>query len=143
MAAHCTVSLAERHGFAPGFTLIEALLALVICATGVLGIASLLLHGLALHSTSMGHESATALLADMHETLIANPTDGAALAEWQTRVATELPSFDLAPAHGAVTAVLIADGSPALHIQLAWGQAGQHAASESGLLHVATEWPPP
>jgi Tfp pilus assembly protein PilV len=99
MAARCAAPLAERRGFALGFTLIEALLALVICATGVLGIASLLLHGLALHSTSMGHESATALLADMHETLIANPPDGAALAEWQTRVATELPSFELRSAH--------------------------------------------
>jgi Tfp pilus assembly protein PilV len=123
-----------------GFTLMESLLALVICATGVLGIASLLLHGLSLHGTALSHESATALLADMHETLIANPPDATAFAQWQTRAATELPSFELGPARGAITAVRIADGSPALRIQLAWGQTGQKEAAESSVLHVATEW---
>ena len=125
-----------------GFTLIETLLALVICAGSVFGVASLLAHGLSMHNDALGHEAANALLADMHETLATGAADAAALAAWQTRVATELPAFPLSPAQGTVTAIRNADGSGGYRIQLRWGQPGQREPAEASVIRLLPEAPP-
>lgn len=125
-----------------GFTLIETLLALAICAGSVFGVASLLAHGLAMHNSALGSEAANGLLADMNETLAAGPPDAASLAAWQGRVATELPAFPLSPAQGTVTAIRNADGTNTYRMRLRWGQPGQQQPSEVSIIRLMPGAPP-
>jgi type IV pilus assembly protein PilV len=56
-----------------GFSLIEALVALVVLSVGLLGAAGLLLGGLRDQSLALRQASATVLLADMADRIRANP----------------------------------------------------------------------
>lgn len=65
---------------AAGFTLIEVLIALVVLAIGMLGIASLLLNGLQSSRIAVLRTQAVVLAADMGDRIRANRTAGAAYA---------------------------------------------------------------
>jgi type IV pilus assembly protein PilV len=56
-----------------GFTLIEALLSLVVLSIGLLGSAALLLHSLRTHAGGLQRLGATALVRDMADRIRANP----------------------------------------------------------------------
>jgi len=58
---------------AQGFTLIEVLVALVVMAVGMLGVAVLFVEGLQLNRTSMYRANAVALATDMAGRIRANP----------------------------------------------------------------------
>jgi type IV pilus assembly protein PilV len=60
-----------------GFTLVEALVALVVLSVGLLGAAALLLDSLRGHAGALRHLAATRLLNDMADRIRANPRGGA------------------------------------------------------------------
>jgi type IV pilus assembly protein PilV len=63
-----------------GFTLVEVLVALVVMAVGLLGIAALYVEGLRAGRTSVYRTAAVTLASDMAERIRANPAAGAAYA---------------------------------------------------------------
>lgn len=63
-----------------GFTLVEVLVALVVLAVGLLGIAALYVEGLRAGRTSVYRTAAVVLAADMAERIRANPAAGGAYA---------------------------------------------------------------
>jgi type IV pilus assembly protein PilV len=96
-----------------GFSLIEALVALVVLSVGLLGAACLLLGGLRDQSLALRQSAATLLLADMADRIRANPeareayagtasTDAPACGEADPCDAAALAAHDLA--HFASTA---------------------------------------
>ncbi|HEV7608040.1 MAG TPA: prepilin-type N-terminal cleavage/methylation domain-containing protein [Steroidobacteraceae bacterium] len=60
-----------------GFTLVEAMLSLVVLSVGLLGAAAMLLDSLRGHAVALRHLGATRLLADMADRIRANPQGGA------------------------------------------------------------------
>jgi type IV pilus assembly protein PilV len=65
---------------AAGFTLLEALAAMLVLTLGLLGLASLALGGLQSSRMALQHTEATALLADLADRIRANRAGGAAYA---------------------------------------------------------------
>ena len=65
-------TLGERYQ--RGFTLIETLVAMVVLAVGMLGIAALYIEGLRSGQASVSRTTAVALAADMADRIRANPT---------------------------------------------------------------------
>ncbi len=65
---------ASRNLPQSGFTLIESLVAMVILAVGMLGIAGLYIEGLRSGQSSVSRTTAVALAADMADRIRANPT---------------------------------------------------------------------
>ena len=61
-----------------GFSLVEVLIALVIMSVGMLGIASLYVHGMQAGRTSMFRHNAVTLAGDIADRIRANPSAGAA-----------------------------------------------------------------
>ena len=78
-----------------GFSLIEALVALVVLSTGLLGAAALLLGGLRDQSLALRHGAAAALVADVLERIQANPD---ARASYASGSAAAAPACDEAAA---------------------------------------------
>ncbi len=60
----------------PGFSLIEVLIALIIMSVGMLGIASLYVHGMQAGRTSMFRHNAVTLAGDIADRIRANPGAG-------------------------------------------------------------------
>ena len=93
---------------ARGFTLVEALIALLVLSVGLLGAWGLQLSSLRSHNDSLQQAAALALLRDMAERIRANHSAGARYAEAVSAVpatdctgfapctAAELAAFDLA-----------------------------------------------
>jgi type IV pilus assembly protein PilV len=90
---------------ARGFTLVEALIAMLVLSIGLLGIAALHVETLRAGRSALLHTKAVSMAADLAERIRANrvPTDAYAgastnarasadLDEWQSLVASELPS---------------------------------------------------
>jgi type IV pilus assembly protein PilV len=71
-------SNAPRHG--SGFTLVEVLVALVVLAVGMLGIAGLYVEGLKAGRTSIYRTTAVRLASDMADRIRANPVAPASYA---------------------------------------------------------------
>ena len=120
-----------------GFTLLESLLALMVIAVGVLGIATLLVQALAQQRQAAAESAANNLLAEGAELLqlpdsMSAATLAAAVAQWQARVASELTP---AGAAATLTPTVLPDGSNALQVQINTGSLA--------LLSVATNWPMP
>jgi type IV pilus assembly protein PilV len=67
-----------RHASGAGFTLVEVMVALVVIAVGMLGIAGLYLEGLRASRTSIYVTAATTLAGDLAERIRSNPAGGAA-----------------------------------------------------------------
>ena len=61
-----------------GFTLVEVLIALIIMSVGMLGIASLYVHGMQAGRTSLFRHNAVTLAGDIADRIRANPTAGVA-----------------------------------------------------------------
>ncbi|MDH3452632.1 MAG: type IV pilus modification protein PilV [Gammaproteobacteria bacterium] len=70
-------SSSEHHG---GFTLVEVLVALVVMAVGMLGIAALYVEGLRAGRTAIYRTAAVSLAADMADRIRANPNAAAGYA---------------------------------------------------------------
>jgi type IV pilus assembly protein PilV len=83
---------------ARGFSLVEALVALVVMSIGMLGIAALYVESLRSGTSALLRTQAVALASDMADRIRANPTAGAAYAK-------------TVDATGAVTAACTADGT--------------------------------
>lgn len=64
----------KRHRRQRGFTLIETLVAMVVMAVGMLGIAALYIEGLRSGQASVARTTAVTLAADMADRIRANPT---------------------------------------------------------------------
>lgn len=112
-----------------GHTLIEVLVALTIATIAVLGVASLLLRGLATQGQARYHEAAERLLADAGEQLRANAPAAAValsaqqLAAWQQLIAQRLPPLSVATANGAVATEPAYLGTQRRLLSLHWGSA--------------------
>jgi len=65
--------MAGRHAVTRGFTLVEVLIALVVLAVGLLGIAGLSVESLRAGRTSLFRSSAVLLASDMAERIRLNP----------------------------------------------------------------------
>ena len=73
MSFDVTKPICNQHG-QRGFTLIETLVAMVVLAVGMLGIAALYIEGLRSGQASVSRTTAVALAADMADRIRANPT---------------------------------------------------------------------
>jgi type IV pilus assembly protein PilV len=143
-----------------GFTLVEVLIALVVLAIGMLGIAALLLNGLQSSRIASLRTQAVLLAADMGDRIRANRTGGAsyALAQGTTLstpgkactsagqcVASEIAAVDLyawqqsvlRALPGATTAITVAPvgalSSNVYTITISWTQSGDSAAATLSL----------
>lgn len=81
-----------------GFTLVEVLVALVVLAVGMLGLAVLLVEGLQGSRSALEHTQAVNLAADMAERMRANRAAGPA---YDTAEGTPEPRIDAACEHAA------------------------------------------
>lgn len=79
---------------ARGFTLIEVLVAVLVLAIGLLGLASLQLQGLRETHAALLQTQAGVLATDMAERLQAGPLDATDLQDWKTQLARRLPAGD-------------------------------------------------
>jgi len=95
----------EHPDSSGGFTLIETLTALVVLATGMLGISALFIRGLSATQSSLYRSAAVMLAADMAERVRANP---AAVAAYGGSAAETLPAVPCVNGSGACTAELLA-----------------------------------
>ncbi len=127
-----------------GFSLIEAMVSLVVVSVGMIGIASLYGQGLRASSTALFRTQAVNLVADMGDRIRMNREGGAAyggaaannnctaaggatctpaqmaahdLFEWTTRVGQVLPT-------GAGTVVVLGTTPPTYRIGVTWDEAG-------------------
>jgi len=66
----------DRHS-QHGFTLVEVLVALIVMAVGMLGVAALYIEGLRSGSSSVARSNAVSLAADMADRIRANPNAAA------------------------------------------------------------------
>jgi type IV pilus assembly protein PilV len=139
-----------------GFTLVEVLIALVVLAIGMLGIAALLLNGLQSSRVAVLRTQAVVLASDMGDRIRANRTAGAsyALAAGTTLsapgknctsagqcVASEVAAVDLyawqqsvtRTLPGATTSITVAPvgalSSNVYTITISWTQSGDNAAA--------------
>ena len=132
-------SIRSRHE--QGFSLLEVLVALLVTALGLLGLAALQAHTLRQNTHSQMRSQATFLAADLVESMRANPKGvangayalafggtataggvaGADLARWQTLLSDNLP---------AATASVRVDGNGYADITLRWQESGQAEPSE-------------
>ena len=120
-----------------GFTLLESLLALMVISVGVLGFATLLVQALAQQRQAAAESGANNLLAEGAELLqlphtISAATLAVAVAQWQSRVASELTPAGTA---ATLSPTVLPDGSNAWLLQINTGSLA--------LLSVATNWPVP
>lgn len=83
---------------ARGFTLVEVLVALVVLAVGMLGLAVLLVEGLQGSRSAIEHTQAVSLAADIAERMRANRAAGPA---YDTAEGTPEPRIDAACEHAA------------------------------------------
>jgi type IV pilus assembly protein PilV len=138
-----TPKVAFRAGSA-GFTLVETLVALIVLAVGMLGVAVLYIEGLRAERTSVLHSAAVSLAADMADRIRSNRTAGDAYGEdgvdggcvngdvdcdpqtqalndvlvWKQDVAARLP--------GGQGSVVVGAGAPTPYtITVSWAEAGQ------------------
>jgi type IV pilus assembly protein PilV len=129
-----------------GFTLVESLVALVVLAVGMLGVAALYIEGLRAERTSVYHTTAVNLAADIADRIRGNRTAGVAYAAgaannncvnggadcapavlaaddvfvWQQDVVAGLP--------GGTGNIAVAAGAPNTYtITVSWAEAGQAA----------------
>ena len=124
-----------------GFTLVEALVALVVLSIGLLGIAALYVETLRAGRTSLFRTQAVTLASDIADRMRANrepadayacgdpcdPTDGgnaiadADLDAWMDAIAAQLPNGSAGVTYTAPTAV-----DPAIYdIEVSWTEIGQ------------------
>lgn len=68
----------KPSGRAPGFSLIEVLIALIVMSVGMLGIAGLYVHGMQAGRTSLFRHHAVTLAGDVADRIRANPMAGVA-----------------------------------------------------------------
>ena len=129
-----------------GFTLVESLVALIVLAVGMLGVAALYIEALRAERTSVFHTTAVHLAADVADRIRSNRTAGAAygagaadnncvnggadcgpgglaaddLFVWQQDVVTRLP--------GGTGNIVVVAGPPNTYtITISWAEAGQVA----------------
>jgi len=129
-----------------GYTLIEVLVAMTITTLAALGIASLLLRGLATQRHALHYETADRLLSDAAEQLRANA--GAAqtgltpqqLDGWQQRIALRLPPGASTAAEGSIDAQPAYEGARHQQLSLHWGSSD---GLESATLQRALLLPEP
>lgn len=79
---------------ARGFTLLEALIALLLLSVGLLGAAALLLDGLHAHGDALRRMAATRLVQDMSERIRANPAAGGSYDTRGGRATDDCPAVD-------------------------------------------------
>ena len=130
-----------------GFTLLEAVVSLLVLSIGMLGIGALFFDGLKSGRTAVYRTTAVYLAADMADRIRSNPTGGLAYADagsdntclngnklcsadeiaqedklnWETNITEHLP----ADADGTVTVGLGAGGATTIYtIDLSWPEAG-------------------
>jgi prepilin-type N-terminal cleavage/methylation domain-containing protein len=130
-----------------GFGLVECLLALVIIATGVLGVISMLTQGVALQRGGASIARAAALLADGYELQQLSPalppaTAAAALVQWTRRVAVELPTGTTGAATALVPSIDLDDGSIGQLLEMRFASAARESDTTLRVSSVDTEWPP-
>jgi prepilin-type N-terminal cleavage/methylation domain-containing protein len=130
-----------------GFGLVECLLALVIIATGVLGVISMLTQGVALQRSGASVARVTALLADGYELQQLSPAltpaaVTAALAQWTARVAAELPTGTTGAATVLVPSIDLDDGSTGQLLEMRFASAAREPDTTLRVSSVNTEWPP-
>lgn len=128
-----------------GFTLVEALVALVVLSVGLLGIAALYVETLRAGRTSLHRTQAVTLASDIADRMRANrtPADAYAcgdpcdpslggngiadidLAAWMDAVAAELPNGSAAVTYTAPTAI-----TPVIYeVEVRWTEVGQDDAA--------------
>jgi len=141
MIRNCTLPEARRRNF--GFTLVEAMVALVVLSVGLLGIAALYVETLRANRTSLHRTQAVAVATDVADRMRANrnpanayacgspcnPATGgnaiavADLTDWVNRINTQLPGGTVAVAYTAATAT-----TPAAYVvNIGWNEIGQTA----------------
>ncbi len=129
-----------------GFTLVESMVALVVLAVGMLGVAALYIEGLRAERTSVLHTTAVNMAADIADRIRSNRTAGAAYAAaaannncvngvadcapaalaaddmfvWQQDLVARLP--------GGTGNIVVAAGPPNTYtITISWAESGQAA----------------
>jgi len=112
--------------FAPaGFSLVEVLVALLILSVGLLGVVTLLLHGLREGSIALSHTQAVSLVGDMVERIrVSSRLVPADLAEWSTLVERTLPCQSGRCSSGVVAADGVSEEPPAYRVLVSWQQPG-------------------
>lgn len=131
---------------ARGHTLLEVLVAMSLMAIAILGIASLLLRGLAAHSVARHHETANNLLADLGAQLRANagaPLSPQQQTAWQQAAGQRLPALASAPAGGTVAAAAPIDGAARWDVTLHWGSTETPGGSTLQRVLVLPQAPAP
>lgn len=155
----------------PGFSLLEVLIALSVCAVAMLGAVTLLIEGQASHGDALQMEQSAALLADIAATISASSAsadawrtdtrgsppalqscadigscDHASLVEhqlalWQQRVGARLPAIGVDIATASIEQDA-ASGSDALRITLRWGNPRQLQPMALSLMTPVRAVPP-
>lgn len=126
-----------------GFTLAEVLVTLFVIGNGLLGCAWLLTGRLGAAQHLAAQETATRLLADLHERLAAGLLDAAAISAWQAAAATQLPALPGSPARADLQLELTAGALARGRAQVRWGIRGGTTAAASALPEVLPAWPGP
>jgi type IV pilus modification protein PilV len=103
---------------APGFTLVETLVAMVVLSVGLLGAVALLLGGLRDHADSRREIEATGLLGDVADRIRANVAACAAIVPAATCNTASLLSLELARLEQSA-AVLYPEGGSVAAIEFA------------------------
>ncbi len=139
-----------------GFSLIEAMVSLVVVSVGMIGIAALYGQGLGASRTALSRTQAVNLAADMADRIRVNRLGGAAYAgpgannncdpgggvncppalmaahdiwAWTAQVAAQLPN-------GAGTVQFVATAPPTYTIQVAWQETGLGAVNYQMVIRV-------
>lgn len=116
-------------------------MALLVIGNGLLGCAWLLAGSLGAAHLRAAQDTATRLLADLHERSAAGLLDAAAIDAWQLAVATQLPALPGSPARADLQLQFAAGVAARGQASLQWGVPGSTAAAQAALPEVLRAWP--
>ncbi len=121
-----------------GFTLVEALIAMLVLAIGLLGCASLLAWSLFEGNAALRREQALVAAGDLAERVRANGgvPDDAVRASWQAQVAAHSPLLPALESTFTVVPQASATDLERIEVALRWLEPRAAGGSESLVLHV-------